>query len=614
MTVKFRPNFKIPDHYDYSKSTEENYSNESPLYTGKFAKIRELLDYSYHTFYTYERQLLQDQIIDFLIIKFLKNKASSTTPKSLSLNSSLNSSSNSLSNLSTNTTDSSPSPSLDITINLNSNSNSITIDSNSNLYDQADFISCSPWMVFTAGSMGVGKSFTMSWLGKKKLFPTHQFIFIDPDEIRSLLPEYKYYLNNDHESLGNLTQKEAGYISEILVNVSLQSNFNVLMDGSLRDWKWYKEHFLSLRKNFLTIRLGIFYVKASIDRIIQRAEKRSALPELCTLPRNLNDLRSENFEPNVINIDPVTYEEQLPRKVPRDFLIQVSETIPQSIVRLKEYVDLYCEFLNEVDGTDPQLLSCDVQFPRMHSSDNLSSLNLSTAEFSSNHTSLSEKNINEIISNAYYNNYHIPSTPTKIWSIERIPRDSINSDILITSLLTPHPPPHTTSVFNFNLQSVPPLISSIDPTTTSSISNNLNFGSSPQPLLSSPSSYSYIYQLFQPYANKKIYVDSWHLSFRSLWNLSNYTDIGTNSLFFPPESWTVLNYLRNNRYKSKEMELDYNNHFNNFLTLLHNIHNNSYNNSNNNINNNNINANNKTNKINNINNINNNNNTNNNIY
>jgi hypothetical protein len=82
--------FVIPSNYDFSLSTEENYSvtrrkknlaspslspvlpgacrpfdeEVFPTFVGKYALERSLLDYSYHCHYIEERQLLHDQMID----------------------------------------------------------------------------------------------------------------------------------------------------------------------------------------------------------------------------------------------------------------------------------------------------------------------------------------------------------------------------------------------------------------------------------------------------------------------------------------------------------------------------------------------------------------------
>ena len=42
-----------------------------------------------------------------------------------------------------------------------------------------------PWVVFTAGPMGVGKSYVLAQLYQRKLFPLDRFIKIDPDMLKS---------------------------------------------------------------------------------------------------------------------------------------------------------------------------------------------------------------------------------------------------------------------------------------------------------------------------------------------------------------------------------------------------------------------------------------------
>lgn len=41
-----------------------------------------------------------------------------------------------------------------------------------------------PWIVYTAGAMGVGKSWTMRWLQRNGYFPLNYFVHIDPDALK----------------------------------------------------------------------------------------------------------------------------------------------------------------------------------------------------------------------------------------------------------------------------------------------------------------------------------------------------------------------------------------------------------------------------------------------
>ena len=133
--------------------------------------------------------------------------------------------------------------------------------------------------------MGAGKSYTIRHLAQKGRFPLESFVQVDPDEVRRLLPEFKHYLENEPQNAGDLTRKEAGYISEILTLAALKSGRNVLVDGSLRDSDWYKGYFDSLRNRYgkKGLRIGILHITAPREAVFKRAEVRAiviALPSL----------------------------------------------------------------------------------------------------------------------------------------------------------------------------------------------------------------------------------------------------------------------------------------------------------------------------------------------
>lgn len=68
----------IPDGFDYTKSTEENYGVHHFL--GDFATIRPLLDYTYHRKYSDARTMVQDQLIKKILNKGDHDKASLLLP------------------------------------------------------------------------------------------------------------------------------------------------------------------------------------------------------------------------------------------------------------------------------------------------------------------------------------------------------------------------------------------------------------------------------------------------------------------------------------------------------------------------------------------------------
>ncbi len=248
--------------YDYSKSTEENYCIDTPIFVGKYAKQRSLLDYSYHKYYSEARQLLHDQLVDlFLHTVVVSGGVVCECP-------------------------------------------------------------VEPWLVFTAGCMGAGKGHTIEWLYKEDLFPLNAFVRVDPDILRELLPETKSYIEIDPIKAGKLTQKEVGYIAEVLNKVALGLGKNVLTDGSLRNAQWYIEYISSLKKEYKNLKIAIIYVTASIDTILLRARNRASTTG---------------------------------RVVPEDVILDTFNQLPKSIEALSPFVNYVAAFENENEN-DPLIL------------------------------------------------------------------------------------------------------------------------------------------------------------------------------------------------------------------------------------------------------------------
>ena len=131
-------------------SSEANNRSDDKRVYGKFGHIRKTLDYSFHSHYTFERQKLHDAIITDML-----NEA--------------------------------------YICDMDGNIGTIAAD---------------PWIVFTAGAMGAGKSYTMRILVERQRFPLPAFVIVDPDEIRRLLPEYHMYIAENPALAGELTRKE----------------------------------------------------------------------------------------------------------------------------------------------------------------------------------------------------------------------------------------------------------------------------------------------------------------------------------------------------------------------------------------------------------------------
>ena len=144
---------------DASSSSSTSTPDTSCLFVGKYAAQRAKMDYSYHSHYQFDRQLIHDILIDSF---------------------------------------------LDAPVIQDADDASLTC---SKPADQSN------WLVFTAGCMGAGKGHTLNWLNKEGLFPLNAFVRVDPDVLRELLPETQEYIKRDPPSAGYLTQKEVRYIT-----------------------------------------------------------------------------------------------------------------------------------------------------------------------------------------------------------------------------------------------------------------------------------------------------------------------------------------------------------------------------------------------------------------
>lgn len=135
----------------------------------------------------------------------------------------------------------------------------------------------SPWCLFTAGGMGVGKGYVLRWLSDHGILPLDRIVHVDPDYFKSCLPEWDEYVKHDGETAGKLCHRESTYLAEVAQEASLLRARHMLVDGSLRDGDWYSQVFAKLRKRFPTLRIGILYVVADEEtvrsRVAERAER-----------------------------------------------------------------------------------------------------------------------------------------------------------------------------------------------------------------------------------------------------------------------------------------------------------------------------------------------------
>jgi hypothetical protein len=163
-----------------------------------------------------------------------------------------------------------------------------------------------PWIVFSAGAMGVGKGYVISNLHNAGLFPLDNFLKIDPDMLKQELPEMPGYLRQDKESAATKLHRESTQMSDVLFEHALLNEIPLFVDGSLRDVDYYQTLFDRIREIHSQYRIAIIHVVADRDVIHERAKERA---------------------------------KRTGRVVPKDLLNESIEQVPRSVEILSKKVD-----------------------------------------------------------------------------------------------------------------------------------------------------------------------------------------------------------------------------------------------------------------------------------
>jgi hypothetical protein len=186
-----------------------------------------------------------------------------------------------------------------------------------------------PWIVFSAGAMGAGKSHVVKWMSNKGYFPLPDIVKVDADSMRTYLPEWKGYIDADKWSAGALTHREAGMCVEIATDAAMHHHKNIWVDGSFRDAAWFEGVFRRIKQEFPHYRIAILSVTAGIEVIKERVMSRGR---------------------------------RTGRYVPETEISDSFDRVPKSVELLRSMADFvaYIDNGGDIDSrhNDPQLLSC----------------------------------------------------------------------------------------------------------------------------------------------------------------------------------------------------------------------------------------------------------------
>jgi hypothetical protein len=184
-----------------------------------------------------------------------------------------------------------------------------------------------PWILFTCGPMGAGKSFALSWMSQHGFFPLENIVHIDPDRFKTIMPEWAGYIKTDPASAGSHTHRESSFMVEIAQECALRRSQHIWVDGSLRDGKWYAQVFEDLRFRFPQYRIAIFYVHASEAAVRKRIAMRAETTGRA-IPESLIKASLESPDHSLAILTPKS-----------DFVARISTELPIPALEAFEYVD-----------------------------------------------------------------------------------------------------------------------------------------------------------------------------------------------------------------------------------------------------------------------------------
>lgn len=171
------------------------------------------------------------------------------------------------------------------------------------------------WIIYTSGTYGSGKGHTLKFFDGS-ILNLKDFIIIDPDKIKNDLPECKLFSLENKNTASSRLHKESILISLIIEYIAIERGYAIIVDGSLKDFEWYTNHFKEIKlKNY---NIAILKVNAHLETIKNRCVLRG---------------------------------EETGRIISEDLVIKIHKETEKSFDILKELSDLTIEIDNEHEPT-----------------------------------------------------------------------------------------------------------------------------------------------------------------------------------------------------------------------------------------------------------------------
>ncbi len=160
-----------------------------------------------------------------------------------------------------------------------------------------------PNSIFMAGGPGSGKSFTLESLAKAGVFNMGNYVIINTDDIKEMIPEYQTFKKIDAEKAASMVHKESSFLKNQVVGEATKRKVNFILDGTFSN----PQKSAALLKTLTGFKTKIIFVDAPTEILLKRVQERG---------------------------------QRTGRFVPPDFVKQSVEQIRASIAELSKVADL----------------------------------------------------------------------------------------------------------------------------------------------------------------------------------------------------------------------------------------------------------------------------------
>lgn len=129
-------------------------------------------------------------------------------------------------------------------------------------------------LIIVCGSYASGKNYIINNL-LYKFFDKKCFVHADLDDIRKYISEYSSYVKENPWESAYKTNKEAGYLVELIQKHALFNGYNLIFNGSLKDTEWHYSYLDWIHNKFTDYNGIIIYVGATWEKILERSIERA---------------------------------------------------------------------------------------------------------------------------------------------------------------------------------------------------------------------------------------------------------------------------------------------------------------------------------------------------